>query len=199
MHKPCPQFLCHLHSFLMCHQLANFVCPPDRYITNSSLCLLTVTFTTAVFRTEAAYGCLKPAPTSRLRRAFLHHRHNTVFHRNTFLAQQTEKSGHRPTFSSSEGPNMGWQINCTRASRPTRCGFPGPANPANLKGRWSVRNRDEKGKIRLHCELKLPFLHCRIAVINEKSISLYQRVATARYLRNCSKFGSASNLATLDF
>src|SRR3954463_8737018 len=41
--------------------------------------LLTVTFTTAAFRTEAAYGCLKPAPTSRLRRAFLHLRHSTVF------------------------------------------------------------------------------------------------------------------------
>ena len=34
--------------------------------------LLTVTFTTATFRTEAAYGCLKPAPTNRLRRAYLH-------------------------------------------------------------------------------------------------------------------------------
>src|SRR3954447_24759748 len=41
--------------------------------------LLTVTFTTAAFRTEAAYGCLEPAPTSRLRRAFLHLRHSTVF------------------------------------------------------------------------------------------------------------------------
>jgi hypothetical protein len=41
--------------------------------------LLTVTFTTAAFRTEAAYGCLKPTPTSRLRRAFLHLRHSTVF------------------------------------------------------------------------------------------------------------------------
>jgi hypothetical protein len=41
--------------------------------------LLTVTFTTAAFRTEAAYGCLKPAPASRLRRAFLHLRHSTVF------------------------------------------------------------------------------------------------------------------------
>ena len=51
--------------------------------------LLTVTFTTATFRTEAAYGCLKPAPTSRLRRALIHLRHSTVFHRNTFLAQQT--------------------------------------------------------------------------------------------------------------
>ena len=34
--------------------------------------LLTVTFTTATFRTEAAYGCLKPAPTNRLRRIYLH-------------------------------------------------------------------------------------------------------------------------------
>src|SRR3954463_2888316 len=41
--------------------------------------LLTVTFITAAFRTEAAYGCLKPAPASRLRRAFLHLRHSTVF------------------------------------------------------------------------------------------------------------------------
>src|SRR5665648_76310 len=32
----------------------------------------TVTFTTAPFRTEAAYGCLKPVPTNRLRRTYLH-------------------------------------------------------------------------------------------------------------------------------
>jgi len=32
----------------------------------------TVTFTTATFRTEAAYGCLKSVPTNRLRRANLH-------------------------------------------------------------------------------------------------------------------------------
>ena len=50
--------------------------------------LLTVTFTTAAFRTEAAYGCLKPAPTSRLRRAYLHLRHSTV-PLGTFMAQQT--------------------------------------------------------------------------------------------------------------
>jgi hypothetical protein len=34
--------------------------------------LLTITFTTAVFKTEAAYGGLKPPPTRRLRRAHLH-------------------------------------------------------------------------------------------------------------------------------
>src|SRR5215472_9696875 len=34
--------------------------------------LLTITFTTAVFRTEAAYGSLKPPPTRRLRGAHLH-------------------------------------------------------------------------------------------------------------------------------
>ena len=32
----------------------------------------TVTSTTATFRTEAAYGCLKPDPTTRLRRTYLH-------------------------------------------------------------------------------------------------------------------------------
>lgn len=35
-----------------------------------------VTFTTAVFRSEAAYGCLKPVPTNRLRRAILHLRYS---------------------------------------------------------------------------------------------------------------------------
>src|SRR5215469_9768545 len=34
--------------------------------------LLTITFTTAAFGTEAAYGSLKPPPTRRLRRAHLH-------------------------------------------------------------------------------------------------------------------------------
>ena len=34
--------------------------------------LLTITFTTAAFRTEAAYGGLRPPPTRRLRRAYLH-------------------------------------------------------------------------------------------------------------------------------
>src|SRR5215472_3005971 len=34
--------------------------------------LLTITFTTAAFRTEAAYGSLRPPPTRRLRRAHLH-------------------------------------------------------------------------------------------------------------------------------
>src|SRR5258708_1900880 len=64
----------------------SFACNPDLNHARSSLQsihdvfilrLLTVTFTTAAFRTEAAYGCLKPAPTSRLRRAFLHLRHST--------------------------------------------------------------------------------------------------------------------------
>src|ERR1700687_3647698 len=48
--------------------------------------LLTVTFTTTAFQTAAAYGCLKPAPTSRLRRAYLHLRHSTVSS-DTFLTQ----------------------------------------------------------------------------------------------------------------
>ncbi len=48
--------------------------------------LLTVTFTTTAFQTAAAYGCLKPAPTSRLRRAHLHLRHSTVSS-DTFLTQ----------------------------------------------------------------------------------------------------------------
>ncbi len=56
--------------------------------------LLTVTFTTAAFRTEAAYGCLKPAPTNRLRRAYLHLRHSTVPF-DTFMAQQTRTAWRR--------------------------------------------------------------------------------------------------------
>ena len=46
----------------------------------------TVTFTTATFRTEAAYGCLKPAPTNRLRRIYLHLEYSIVLI-GTFLAQ----------------------------------------------------------------------------------------------------------------
>jgi hypothetical protein len=53
--------------------------------------LLTVTFTTADFRTEAAYGCLKPVPTNRLRRAYLHLRHSTV-PLDTFMAQRTPEN-----------------------------------------------------------------------------------------------------------
>jgi hypothetical protein len=34
--------------------------------------LLTITFTTPAFKTEAAYGSLKPTPTGRLRRTYLH-------------------------------------------------------------------------------------------------------------------------------
>ena len=49
--------------------------------------LLTVTFTTTTFQTAAAYGCLKPAPTSRLRRVYPHLRHSTVS-LDTFLTQK---------------------------------------------------------------------------------------------------------------
>jgi Bacterial regulatory helix-turn-helix protein, lysR family len=48
--------------------------------------LFTVTFTPTAFRTAAAYGCLKPAPTRPLRRAYHHLKHSTVSS-DTFLAQ----------------------------------------------------------------------------------------------------------------
>src|SRR5215831_8159892 len=43
--------------------------------------LLTLTFTTAAFRTEAAYGGLKPPPTRRLRRTYLHLSYSTTLSR----------------------------------------------------------------------------------------------------------------------
>ena len=43
--------------------------------------LLTLTFTTAAFRTEAAYGSLKPPPTRRLRRVLLHLSYSTTISR----------------------------------------------------------------------------------------------------------------------
>src|SRR5262249_4954119 len=43
--------------------------------------LLTITFTTAAFRTEAAYGSLKPPPARRLRRALLHLSYSMTFSR----------------------------------------------------------------------------------------------------------------------
>src|SRR5215469_8564997 len=43
--------------------------------------LLTITFTTAVFWAEAAYGSLKPPPTRRLRRALLHLSYSTTISR----------------------------------------------------------------------------------------------------------------------
>src|SRR4051795_9518522 len=73
-----PQFRCHQIPFdasSVVHFRSSLQSIHDVFISR----LLTVTFTTAAFRTEAAYGCLKPAPASRLRRAFLHLRHSTVF------------------------------------------------------------------------------------------------------------------------
>ena len=73
-----PQFRCHRIPFdasSVVHFRSSLQSIHDVFISR----LLTVTFTTAAFRTEAAYGCLKPAPASRLRRAFLHLRHSTVF------------------------------------------------------------------------------------------------------------------------
>jgi hypothetical protein len=43
--------------------------------------LLTITFTTAAFRAEAAYGSLKPPPARRLRRALLHLSYSMTFSR----------------------------------------------------------------------------------------------------------------------
>jgi hypothetical protein len=51
------------------------------YLTRSNVTPFTITLTTAVFRTEAAYGGLKPPPTRRLRRAYLHLSHSMTLSR----------------------------------------------------------------------------------------------------------------------
>jgi hypothetical protein len=62
----------------MRRQWFTFVRLSNSYMPKSRSGFLTITFTTAAFRTEAAYGCLKPAPTSRLRRAYLHLKYSIV-------------------------------------------------------------------------------------------------------------------------
>src|SRR5215469_12489605 len=60
--------------------------------------LLTITFTTAVFGAEAAYGSLKPPPTRRLRRALLHLSYSTTISR---LLDTTRPSNRTGRFSPS--------------------------------------------------------------------------------------------------
>ena len=82
---PSPQWTCTTYSLPVSrrtHSRSSLRSIHDVYIAR----LLTVTFTTTAFQNAAAYGCLKPAPTSRLRRAYLHLRHSTVSS-DTFLTQ----------------------------------------------------------------------------------------------------------------
>ena len=51
------------------------------YLTRSNVTPFTITLTTAVFKTEAAYGGLKPPPTRRLRRTSLHLSHSMTLSR----------------------------------------------------------------------------------------------------------------------
>src|SRR3954470_5985135 len=90
-----------------------------------------VTFTTAAFRTEAAYGCLKPAPTSWLRRALLHLRHSTVLHRNTFLAQQA------PQLASRGVRTVSGQSRCRATGLPPK--RPGRTPRPDVSGRMRGR------------------------------------------------------------
>src|SRR5665648_212718 len=54
----------------------------------------TVTFTTAPFRTEAAYGCLKPVPTNRLRRTYLHLGYSIVLNEHVLGTSHPWLQGH---------------------------------------------------------------------------------------------------------
>src|SRR6516165_9334765 len=60
--------------------------------------LLTLTFTTTAVRTEAAWGSLKPPPTRRLRRAYLHLSYSMTISR--LLDTTAHRSGHEPLDSS---------------------------------------------------------------------------------------------------
>src|SRR5665648_1166266 len=54
----------------------------------------TVTFTTAPFLTEAAYGCLKPVPTNRLRRTYLHLGYSIVLNEHVLGTSRPWLQGH---------------------------------------------------------------------------------------------------------
>jgi hypothetical protein len=62
--------------------------------------LLTITFTTAVFGTEAAYGSLKPPPTRRLRRALLHLSYSTTISRLLDTTRSSNRTGGFPASGS---------------------------------------------------------------------------------------------------
>src|SRR5215470_16884885 len=62
--------------------------------------LLTITFTTAVFWAEAAYGSLKPPPTRRLRRALLHLSYSTTISRLLDTTRSSNRTGAFRAFGS---------------------------------------------------------------------------------------------------
>src|SRR5215472_4555577 len=62
--------------------------------------LLTITFTTAVFWAEAAYGSLKPPPTRRLRRALLHLSYSTTISRLLDTTRSSNRTGGFPASGS---------------------------------------------------------------------------------------------------
>src|SRR5215472_7349256 len=62
--------------------------------------LLTITFTTAVFEAEAAYGSLKPPPTRRLRRALLHLSYSTTISRLLDTTRSSNRTGGFPASGS---------------------------------------------------------------------------------------------------
>src|SRR5499427_2583355 len=62
--------------------------------------LLTITFTTAVFWAEAAYGSLKPPPTRRLRRALLHLSYSTTISRLLDTTRSSNRAGRFPASGS---------------------------------------------------------------------------------------------------
>src|ERR1700681_2993247 len=85
------------------------------YMTRSLSRLLTMTFTTAAFLTEAAYGSLKPPPTRRLRRALLHLSYSTTISRLLDTTRSSNRTGRFPasgsrkrlTLSPTEGSRSG--------------------------------------------------------------------------------------------
>src|SRR5665648_455595 len=64
----------------------------------------TVTFTTAPFRTEAAYGCLKPVPTNRLRRTYLHLGYSIVLNEHVLGTSHPWLQGHSAILGQRSNP-----------------------------------------------------------------------------------------------
>src|SRR5580692_9185468 len=88
--------------------------------------LLTITFTTAVFGTEAAHGGLKPPPTRRLRRAYLHLSYSMTLSR--LLDTALPRRQHRNAQVLSRGPqSASAAANTLQARRPfqRRSGYAG--------------------------------------------------------------------------
>src|SRR5664279_6132906 len=80
--------------------------------------LLTITFTTTAFRTAAAYGSLKPPPTRRLRRAFLHLSYSMTISRLPDTTTPVARSGRgHPAGADADGTPTALTV----APRCTRC------------------------------------------------------------------------------